>query len=261
MLMQSQRDASHILQLGGVRGKVIVTGNLKYDMTPPDEPENISSFVKQVYAPDTEIIVAGSTSAGEETIILDVFVELCRKHFSSLDGSPKKLRLILAPRHPERWNEVENLIKSFGLSYIRRTFISSDLSSTCQVILLDTIGELAFLYSIASIVFVGGSLIPAGGHNILEPAVFGKPIIVGPYTHNIQEMVSEFLEARAIVQLRIDPKLKFTEQLVEAFSSLLIDKSKSQTMGEAARALVERNRGATNKTLLLISSLINQPIS
>lgn len=262
LLMQSQQDAARALALGAQSQKVIITGNLKYDVFPPSEPPDLASIAKQLQPSDHDIIIAGSTVTGEEPIILEAFTQLIRKRISTNSHQhPKKLRLILAPRHPERWAEVEHLLKASGLHYIRRSALPCPELSPAHVILLDSMGELAFLYSLARIAFVGGSLVPAGGHNILEPALFGKPIVVGPYMANFQQITAAFLEAGALIQLRHDPQRTFAEQLLDTFESLLENEPQSKAMGQTAKQLIEQHRGATAKTLAHIKSLLEQRAS
>lgn len=253
MLMQSQQDAARAITLGANAQKVIVTGNLKYDAIPPTEPPDIATIVKQIQTPDSNVIVAGSTVAGEESIILEAFAQLLSKRTPN-NHQRKNLRLILAPRHPERWAEVERLLKVSGLRYVRRSMMPCQDSAFAQVVLLDSMGELAFLYSIARIAFVGGSLVPVGGHNILEPALFGKPIIVGPYTANFQQITTAFLQAGAMMQL--PPHGNLTKSLLEAFESLLENEPTSNAMGEAAKQLIKQHRGATANTLAHIKKLL-----
>lgn len=254
MLMQSQQDAARAITLGANMQNVIVTGNLKYDAIPPTEPPDIAPIIQQLQTPDSDLIVAGSTVAGEESIILKAFAQLVNKRTPTDNHQRKNLRLILAPRHPERWADVERLLKASGMRYVRRSMMPCPDSASAHVVLLDSMGELAFLYSIARIAFVGGSLIPVGGHNILEPALFGKPIIVGPYTANFQQITTAFLQAGAIMQL--PPHGNFTESLLEAFESLLDNGPTSNAMGETAKQLIEQHRGATAKTLAYIKTLL-----
>ena len=146
--------------------------------------------------------------------------------------------LIIAPRKPERFDEAERLARRAGWNVARRTELRVDAEPRCDVVILDTIGELAQVYQVATVVFVGGSLVDAGGHNILEPAVFGKPIVFGPYMHNFAEIARTFLENGAAVQVRT------ARELEPALIELLGDPVRRATLGAGARALVEANRGA-----------------
>src|SRR5262249_42651563 len=152
---------------------------------------------------------------------------------------------LVAPRHPERFDSVERALKSSSLRVTRRSSIEG-ANGDCRaadVILLDTVGELAALYRFASAVFVGGSLVPKGGHNILEPALYAKPIIVGPHMENFREIATEFLHRGALIQLRGAQAL--TAELQEAFARLLNDKDYAETLGSNARLAIDENRGAT----------------
>jgi len=180
-------------------------------------------------------------------------------------------RLLIAPRHPERFNEVANLIAKSGFSFVRRSqpevitsqtqvALSLDpLSSTPEdpqnavVILLDTIGELASIYRFAAVVFVGGSLVPRGGHNIIEPAAFAKPIIVGPHTENFRQIITDFICNDAVVQLTKNDDL--AGSLAAEIIRLLQDRDKARAMGERARAMLLRNRGATECTVAAIKTI------
>jgi len=251
LLMQSQRDAERALQLGAPPNRVVVTGNLKYDLMAPDLRTKLSELDQWFDLTHSRCIVAGSTARGEEKLLLDAFAALIRQPDTS------QIRLLLAPRHPERFDEVAALIAQTGLSFARRSQPSeAPHNRTCQVILLDTVGELAAVYAAAKIVFVGGSLVPVGGHNILEPALFGKPIVVGPHTSNFQAIVQEFLQADAIIQLAPSATTPYPDQLVDVFKSLVLDSTKRQRRGANARALLERNRGATERTLELIAGFL-----
>jgi 3-deoxy-D-manno-octulosonic-acid transferase len=158
--------------------------------------------------------------------------------------------LVIAARHPERFAEVERLCRQEGLSTVRRTELPIDAEPRADAVILDTIGELAEVYQIATVVFVGGSLVRAGGHNILEPAVFGKPIVFGPYMENFAEIAEAFLANDAAVQVRSDRELE------AAVVSLMGDPVRRARLGAAARALVDANRGAKDKTLAVIATLV-----
>jgi 3-deoxy-D-manno-octulosonic-acid transferase len=248
-LMQSEKDRSCLLELGAPEDRVTVTGNLKYDSPLPGESEFgrwlASAVEKQGRRP---LIVAGSVTAGEEPPVLSAFALLQRK-------SPNAL-MVLAPRKPERFDAAAKLIEESNRSYIRRSQIplasqdGSALSNSTSVLLLDTIGELAGLYSIADAVFVGGSLVPAGGHNILEPASVGKPPVFGNSMENFAEVAS------AIVSRGGGLKVHSAEELGAAWIALTRSPEKSRIMGAAARALVEENRGATDRTIAHIKTIL-----
>jgi 3-deoxy-D-manno-octulosonic-acid transferase len=158
--------------------------------------------------------------------------------------------LIVAPRHPERFDEVARLIAQEGFAVQRRTELAVDEGPTADVVLLDTIGELARVFQLASVVFVGGSLVAGGGHNILEPAVFGKPVVFGPHMQNFGEIAEEFLRKGAAIQVRS------ARELADTLVMLLSDPVRRASLGGAARALVESNRGANARTLAVIAELL-----
>jgi 3-deoxy-D-manno-octulosonic-acid transferase len=240
-------------------------GNLKYDL----ESESLVSNLKPEAAEEIDnlfalscsprLIIAGSTAPGEEKIMLAALGEIRRQKGLS------DARLILAPRHPERFDEVAGLIAQSGFRFARRSEYARDSrtsdsrtgdSRTADLILLDTIGELAALYRFAAVVFVGGSLVPRGGHNIIEPALYAKPIIVGPHTENFRQIVSEFAQADAVVQIRASDKAlsgSFTTELIR----LLSDTESAQAMGLRAREILHSSRGATECAVAAILELIN----
>src|SRR6185503_19926221 len=158
--------------------------------------------------------------------------------------------LIVAPRKPERFEEVERLARRSGWNVARRNDLRVDTDPRHDVVILDTIGELAQLFQIATAVFVGGSLVDAGGHNILEPAVFGKPIVFGPYMQNFAEIARAFLENDAAIQIRTPRELE------HALMGLITDPVRRARLGAAARALVEANRGARGKTMAALARLL-----
>jgi 3-deoxy-D-manno-octulosonic-acid transferase len=188
------------------------------------------------------VLVAGSTLKGEEEAII--------RAFNRLRTSGSTALLVLAARQPERFADVERLCRQEGLSTIRRTELPIDAEPRADAVVLDTIGELAEVYQIATVVFVGGSLVRAGGHNILEPAVFGKPIVFGPHMENFAEIAEAFLANDAAVQVRSGRELE------AAVLSLMGDPVRRARLGAAARALVEANRGAKDKTLEAIAGVL-----
>jgi 3-deoxy-D-manno-octulosonic-acid transferase len=159
-------------------------------------------------------------------------------------------RLLVAPRHPERFAAVPALVEAAGFRCLRRSALDPAAWGDGEVLLLDTLGELAQVYALASVVFVGGSLVPAGGHNILEPAVAGKAVVVGPYMENFQEIADQFRSESAMVQV------DSPDELAREVSELLLDEGRRRDLGERARDLVGRNRGAVSRTTGALSSLL-----
>jgi 3-deoxy-D-manno-octulosonic-acid transferase len=248
-MMQSERDSARLLELGAPPDRVIVIGNLKYDSPQPGESE----FGKWLAGAVEEhgrrpLIVAGSVTAGEESLVLTAFGILQAKMSNAL--------LLLAPRKPDRFDSAAKLIDESNRGYVRRSHISpasqdgSALASSTSVLLLDSIGELAGLYRFADAVFVGGSLVSAGGHNVLEPAGFGKPPVFGNSMENFAEVAS------AIVARGAGLKVHSAEELGAAWIALTRSPEKSRIMGAAARALVDENRGATDRTISHIKTIL-----
>ena len=251
-LMQSSTDAKRLLGLGSRNTKVKVTGNIKFDQAFDDAESELTKYLRMRFAvsADAPLIVAASTHAPEERLLLQAFRETWKNSGGNLP------RLMIAPRHPERFAEVEKLVKESGFEWAKRSANESSADKNAEVILLDSIGELRAAYPLAEIVFVGGSLIPHGGQNILEPAVAERAIVTGFYTHNFTEIVKEFLAQDALVQL---PKLAEREtaaRLAEVFSELLKDPAKREKLSKNAFAVMKKNRGATEKTVEYIKSFL-----
>ncbi len=238
LIMQSAADAERILALGASAERVRVCGNIKYDMEGKSQKSKVKSQELDEHfalSATKNLIVAGSTAAGEEKLLLAAFKEL-RGRQPVADA-----RLLLAPRHPERFNEVAEILQASGFRYVRRSQVQAPSEETQQadVILLDTIGELALTYRFAAVVFVGGSLVAKGGHNILEAALYGKPILTGLHTDNFRQIISDFTQANALVQVSAD-------NLVAEFGRLLEDRQAARAMGERGLQVLEQNRGAVD---------------
>ena len=253
LIMQSEADAERVLLLGARAGQVRACGNLKYDVRSEARISNLTSEMAEeidnlfALSSSHQLIIAGSTAPGEENILLAALSRV-RKQQGLSDA-----RLILAPRHPERFNEVASLIAQSGFRFARRSEDAID-SRTADVILLDTIGELAAIYRFAAVVFVGGSLVPRGGHNLIEPALYAKPIIVGPHTENFRQIVSDFAQADAVVQISPSDESisnSFTRELIR----LLSDTESAQAMGMRAREILHKSRGATECAIAAILEL------
>ncbi len=235
LYMQGNDDAQRITSLGADPGKVVVMGNLKFDL---NLPESVTPL-PWINTINRDIFVAGSTHKGEEDIVLDAF--------ESVKKTKPDLKLILAPRHPERFQEVGELLKRRNLNFIRRSEITLH-KQQLDIILLDTIGELSGIYARATIAFVGGSLLPYGGHNILEPAYWSKPIIFGPHMDNFP-IAQEFLRQDAALMVRD------SQDMAEAIENLLEYPEKAGEMGKRAKMITEGNTGAVGKALELIHRL------
>jgi 3-deoxy-D-manno-octulosonic-acid transferase len=255
--MQSRTDADRAAQLGANLEHIIVSGNIKYDIGQPAgsrNGENTASLLAALFAlSSAPLVVAGSTSPGEEEIIIEAFKRL------RTEAGLQLTRLLIAPRHPERFGEVANLLDSLQLRYVRRSAFAgagTAESRSADCILLDSVGELAALYRFASAVFVGGSMVRKGGHNILEPAFYAKPIIVGPYMENFREIRNEFIRREALIQLRESGEM--AGELKSALYELLTNQECARRIGENARKAVEENRGATARTLELVVELLGR---
>jgi 3-deoxy-D-manno-octulosonic-acid transferase len=245
--VQGEETARRLIGLGADPARITVTGSLKFDALdlatlPGRGPGRVLRFFR--VSPLRPVFVAGSTLKGEEEAVIAAF-----NRVRATPGGQGAL-LVLAARHPERFGEVERLCRHEGLTTVRRTELSVDAEPRADAVILDTIGELAQLYQIATAVFVGGSLVPAGGHNILEPAMHGKAIIVGPHMHNFAEITETFLANGAVIQV---PNQRAFE---EAVLGLMGDPVRRAKFGAAARALVLANRGAKDKTLAVIADLL-----
>jgi 3-deoxy-D-manno-octulosonic-acid transferase len=245
--MQSDESARRLVDLGADPARVTVTGSLKFDAlelpaaTAHGKPrERILRFFR--LSPNRTVLIAGSTMKGEEAAVLRAFARIKETQPSAL--------AILAPRQPERFGEVERLARDAGFVAVRRSELPIDAEPRADVVVLDTIGELAQIYQLATAVFVGGSLVDHGGHNILEPAMFGKPIVFGPHMQNFKEIADAFRRQDAAVQVPSE------RELADALVALVTDSVRRASLGAAARALVEANRGAKTKTLAVIGELL-----
>ena len=250
MGMQTEVDRERIESLGASRKKVRVFGNLKYDVLSglqPLEP-NLTHVLK---ASQPLWIAASTTAAGKGSPVNEE--ELVLAAFAALRQSHPRLKLLIAPRHPERFPAVEQLVLARGFQCARRTASNGSHSTTTappftDVLLLDTIGELASTFAYASVVFMGGTLVPRGGHNILEPAAASRAIVFGPHMENFREIASLFLDADAAIQVRD------ADELASAVDRLLTDAKATATLGENARRIVERNTGATERVMAFLSA-------
>jgi 3-deoxy-D-manno-octulosonic-acid transferase len=245
--MQTEESARRVVDIGANPANVVVTGSLKFDSL--DIPgaatlERGQNRVLRYFRMNSgrPVIVAGSTMREEEQLVLQVF--------RRIKASTANPLLVIAPRHPERFAEVAQLARDQAFVTARRSDLLIDAEPRADVIVLDTIGELAQVYQIATAVFVGGSLVDTGGHNILEPAVYGKPIVFGPHMHNFKEIAAAFIAQDAAVQV------SGVRELEDALLTLLTDPVRRARLGAAARALVESNRGAKDKCLAIIAQLL-----
>jgi 3-deoxy-D-manno-octulosonic-acid transferase len=251
VLAQSRTDADRLLALGCVPDCVSVAGNLKFDVRAAQESE-ATRYLRSISA-DPRFIVAGSTLEGEESELVEAWPRLV--------AEDPQLVLVLAPRHPERFSSVAALLQKSGVLWSKRSDWFSEASAAPlarrmlrpgEIVLLDTIGELASVYSLASVAFVGGSLVPAGGHNPLEPAQFAVPIVMGPHYANFAAIVDSL---RSHDALRIAPKEELGSTLIE----LLGDRAASKAMGRRAKEVFDSEAGATDRCIEAIRDLLHEP--
>lgn len=252
-LMQSEADAERIISLGLEVKRVAVSGNIKFDAGTGLDEQALSHQLGARFqlSGDRPLILAASTHAPEERIL----IEALKRMRATSNAAPA--RLLIAPRHPERFNETAALLDTSGLRWTRRSSPPHESDAACDCILLDSIGELRAVYDQATIVFVGGSVARTGGHNVLEPAEVGACIVTGAHTTNFTAIMRHFLEADALIQL---PDLSETEAIVEIarlFAELLSEEERRRSMGLRARAVVERNRGASLRTVKLLAQIIS----
>src|SRR6185295_18520497 len=245
-VMQSQTDAGRLAALGMPNDRLFNAGNLKFDAEIAGELKDKTEELRKRFALDSSVplILAASTHAPEEEIILESIQKLRLK---------QEVRLMLAPRHPERFNEVAGLLQKSGLSWTRRTNPPNQNDVDAAAILLDTIGELPATYALAEIVFVGGSLVDKGGHNVLEPAAAGATVVTGSYTHNFHAIVELMNEAGALVQLPALENTAAPEELAYVFEKLLASPAEREELGRRAKQLITANQGAADRTMQLIS--------
>ena len=246
--VQTDEAARRVAAIGADPSRVVVTGSLKFDAAyPAERPGYPTGRVLRFFRvpPQRTVIVAGSTLRGEELPVL--------RAFRRIKAEQPQALLILAPRHADRFSEAMHLSRGEGFATARRTELAIDAEPRADVVVLDTIGELAEIYQIATVAFVGGSLVPAGGHNILEPAVYGRPIIFGPSMSNFAEIAALFLASGAAEQVAT------ADELEEALLALASDPARRAGLGAAARALVETNRGATARTVDELARLLPRP--
>lgn len=233
---QTQTDREHFLQLGADKTTVHAVGNLKYEIALPASAMERAESMRSLWG-SRPVLIAASTHEGEEEQILDAARKI-RSQF-------KELLLILVPRHPERFDRVAALSRKAGLTTLRRSE-GKPCHSQVQVLVVDTMGELTFFYGAADVAFIGGTLVPHGGHNLLEAAALSRPIITGPHYFNFLEVTRQFLQQGAAMEVTN------SEQLADSVITLLSTPQQRTEMGEAGRKLIEQSKGASKRLLNLI---------
>lgn len=239
---QSEADAERFRSIGANPQRTHVTGNIKFDFGLPDDIGDIGAALRVRHAPQRPVWIAGSTHEGEEEILLDVQAQLA--------AGPKPL-LILVPRHPQRFDEVAALLERRRLRYVRRSS-GEPCEPATEVMLLDTLGELLQFYAAADVAFVAGSLVPIGGHNLLEPAALGIATLSGPHNFNAQEIADMLIEVGAVQVVRD------AGELGAALRLLLADPLERARRGALGRDAVDRNRGALARLLALIDPVLKE---
>ncbi len=233
-LAQTDEDRRRLIEIGAPEPRVSVAGNLKFDVAPPTPPAIVASLRESLSQSEAEpVLVCGSTLEDEEGSLLSAFRNI-------LANDPKAV-MILAPRHPERFAEVAELVERLGFRMWRRSLWGGE-SLAGGVLLVDSIGELSALYSLATVAFVGGSLVPRGGHNILEPALYGVPVVTGNHYENFRDIVNYFRGRNAV-------RVVGVAELPLVFMELIDSREARETLGRNALAALESQRGATARTV------------
>jgi len=241
IVIQTDEDMKRFSDLKGHSERLFVAGNLKFDASLSNSLNNIDPTLKRVL--DTRmLVIAGSTHAGEEEIIVNLFCKL-------KDAVPD-FKLVIAPRHTERVGEVESILKARDINYLKRSSINSGGDSNCNVVLLDTIGELNALYSLAAVVFIGGTLVPVGGHNVIEPALHGKPVVFGPHYNNFKEACTLLIEYNGGLCVKDE------SEFFDVIRKLLLDNNLRENMGRNAKNAVEGQIGTTQRTMKIIGKYL-----
>jgi 3-deoxy-D-manno-octulosonic-acid transferase len=241
--MQTDEDAARVTALGAERVRVHVAGSLKFDAAPSTTPPDVERLATLLEESGRRVIVAGSTHDGEETALLDAYDRVVRGH--------RDVVLLLAPRHPERLDAVAALVTARGFTLVRYDALvngGGTLPPGPAVILLDVVGPLAHCYGVGRVAFVGGSLVPVGGHNVLEPARLARPIVVGPHTGNARDVVERLLAVKGAV--RVDS----TDALAWMLDHLLANPDEATAMGHRAQAIVRTGQGAVDRHMKIIAA-------
>ena len=238
---QTQVDANRFIQLGMPPAKIVVTGSLKFESRLPPDFSQTAATLRHQWGQQRPVWIAASTHEGEETAVLDAFVTLQLKW--------PELLLVLVPRHPERFNRVTTLCQQRGFKVARRS--QDEVNSQTAIYVGDTMGELPLLYAACDIAFVGGSLVPIGGHNLLEPAAVGLPVIMGPEVFECAEICRQLIEVQAAHQIQQ------ASQLANAVQTYLSDPILKKQTGANGRLFVEQNRGTLERLLAVLDNVFH----
>ena len=240
---QSRSDAARYRLLGADPQQIMVTGNMKFDMTIPVNAMAEGASMRASWGAQRPVWIAASTHEGEELAVLEAHLKVLRRLPDAL--------LLLAPRHPVRFRAVEHAARSLGFKVATRT-VDGVPSSMHQVCVIDAMGQLMPFFAASDVAFVGGSLVPVGGHNVLEPAALAVPILVGPYTFNSEEIT------RTLIEQGGGERVADTIQLGEVALKLLLDPATCAQMGRAARRVFEHERGAVQRIMHLVDGLLRE---
>lgn len=238
---QSHDDRQRLIELGADKNSVHAVGNLKFEISMPASVNEQAEAMRSAWG-DRPVFIAASTHEGEDEIILNASRQIRAKF--------PDLLLVIVPRHPERFDRVAALSQRAGFKILRRSE-NGMCSKAIQVFIVDTMGELPLFYGASDIAFVGGSLVPRGGHNLLEPAALGRAVLIGPHYFNFNEISNQFLQANAAIEITS------SETLAECVNDLFSHPQKRAAMGEAGQMLIEQSKGASNRLLNLIKRHIN----
>jgi 3-deoxy-D-manno-octulosonic-acid transferase len=239
-LAQTDQDAERLRHIGAPADRVITTGNLKYDVPLPPRPPVVEDL-RRALSGAGPVLVCGSTVEGEESLLLGAFTNILANHAGAV--------MLLAPRHPQRFDEVERLLREIKIPFWRRSkWTGGPIRG--GVLLVDSIGELSALYALADIAFVGGSLVPRGGHNIIEPAQHGVAIVVGNHTENFRDIVGLFQSRDAV-------RVVGPAELPLMFMQLIANDAERRALGQRASQTLELQRGATSRTMMLLKKLLD----
>jgi len=250
LCVQNETYAERLTELGAPAERIVVTGNLKFDSCPETVPDGRDEALAASFGlgAGEPVLVGGCTWPGEDELLVSIYQRLR----ADIPG----LRLLLAPRQAERFGPVERLVREAGLPCVRRTALRERGAAEADpqaVVLLDTVGELAQVYGLATLVFVGGSLIPHGGHNILEPSGLAKPVLFGPHTGNFRDITDELIAHDAARRVANGSELEAT------LRELLTRPEAAAALGRRARQLVDHHRGATRRTLEALEPFFHRP--
>ena len=240
---QSRTDAARYRLLGADPEQVLVTGNMKFDMPIPQDAVAAGAAMREHWGPRRPVWMAASTHEGEELAVLEAHLKVLKRFPDAL--------LVLAPRHPERFRLVENAVRSLGFTVATRSVDGVPLP-VHQVCVIDAMGQLMPFFAATDVAFVGGSLVPIGGHNVLEPAALSVPVLVGPYTFNFEEITDSLIEQGGA------ERVPDADQLGPDVLQLLLDGGKREQMGQAAQRVFERERGAVQRIMQLIDTLLQE---